>query len=264
MTINYVSIKSVLNQLALTIDDRYWNEAVMLEQATHGLRQMNISLKLEPKLKVLELCNHKVQLPTDLKYLVQVAYKLDVNSDTVTAVADLDLPPTSTLEQQLVHPSKFGYAAMRLTTNPFHDSICLDDRIFACRDCLHEFSVSTSMVLTSTKQNGIILVAYLGYPKDENNVAMIPDDENLKEAIFHYVLYRYWLSKYSMKEDGAEQRMKFHLQMWSTLARKAQSLNNPDVNQLENIKNQWTRLIPRTNQFDKLFLSLSSKENVNF
>jgi hypothetical protein len=53
--------------------------------------------------------------------------------------------------------------------------------------------------------------------------------------------------------------------MWNTLSKKAAGeLNLPDVNELENIKNQMTRLVPRTNRFQQLFLPLSNRENVNF
>ena len=73
------------------------------------------------------------------------------------------------------------------------------------------------------------------------------------------------MSKYTMMEDGSESRMKFHLSMWNTLAAKAAgNLNMPDVNQMENLKNIFNSLVPRTNNFQQLFLTLGNRENVNF
>jgi len=80
---------------------------------------------------------------------------------------------------------------MRLTSNPYHQSICLNNGLMYCTDCDHEFSVSPSLVLTSTLLSGVLKVAYLAYPTDDEGYQLIPDDESLKEALLHYVLYRY-------------------------------------------------------------------------
>lgn len=61
-----------------------------------------------------------------------------------------------------------------------------------------------------------------------------------------------------MKETGASQRMQFHLQMWSTLSRKAQSLNLPNLGQMENIRASRSRLVPNSNAFGNFFGGLSA------
>jgi len=100
-----------------------------------------------------------------------------------------------------------------LSTNPYNLSIATSSVLVRCDQCQHEYTISPSGVITTTLLEGIMLLSYLAYPKDEEGYALIPDDENVKEAIFHYVLYRYWLQKDMMKEEGAEKRMRFHLQM---------------------------------------------------
>lgn len=80
---------------------------------------------------------------------------------------------------------------MRASTSPFMKSICTSEQLLFCTDCNHEFVVDSSLVLTSTLKNGTLLVAYKGYPVDEEGLALIPDDETLKEALFHFVLYNY-------------------------------------------------------------------------
>lgn len=107
----------------------------------------------------------------------------------------------------------WNWGPLRLTTNPYHNSICNTSSLFNCNQCANEFSISPSGVITTTGKEGSLLISYLGYPIDEDGFALIPDDETAKEAIFHYVLYRYWLQKDMMKEDGAQKRMMFHLQM---------------------------------------------------
>jgi len=66
-----------------------------------------------------------------------------------------------------------------------------------------------------------------------------------------------------MKEDGADARIKFHLDMWSTLSMKAKGdLNMPDVNELENLKNINNRLVPRSQRYNTFFTNLSSNESI--
>jgi hypothetical protein len=154
---------------------------------------------------------------------------------------------------------------MRLASNPYHSSICLDTTISYCTDCVHEFSVSPSLVVTTTLEEGTILVAYLSYATDDEGCILIPDDENLKEALQYYAFYMYWLEKDMMKEDGAAQRMQYWLSMWQTAMIKAKgNLTLPDVNELENIKSNLNRLVPRENKFQQGFLTLGNRENVNF
>lgn len=266
MTSNYISIKSVLFELSLTIEERYWNETTMLEWASRAIRQMNLELALEQVPVVLQVCEHKAQLPSDLKYLTQVMYKVS-SSEGMTlqeVEADLALPQTSELLTSTGVVSNWKWAAMRLSTSPFHNSICLDEKILHCADCKYEFSVSPSLVLTTNMRNGTIMVAYLRYPVDEDGLPLIPDNEVVKEAILHYVLYRYWTSKYQMKEDGADGRVKFHLDMWSTLSKKALNLNLPDVSTIENLMNIRNRIVPRGRRFAQGFATLANQEYVNY
>lgn len=265
MITNYTSIQSILYNLSLVIDERYWNETAVLEWATHALRSLRIEKALQQKVCQLTVTDHKATLPADLVYLIQVAYYRYgcPNNDCPDLYRELALPENSELPYALIELKSTDWEAMRMTSNPYHGSICLDKSLVSCRDCKHEFGVAPSMVLTTTLPMGLIMVSYLAWPVDDDGYALIPDDETVKEALFHYVLYRYWLSKYTMKEEGSEQRMNFHLTMWDTLSKKALNLNLPDVSTIENLKNVWNRLVPRDNRFDQLFTTIASRENVS-
>lgn len=241
MTTNFISLKSVLYNISLLIDDRYWNESKMYEWIARGLRQMNISLLYQNTVSKITVEDHKAQLPSDLKSLTMVAYSTNTDCE-----------------------GDHTWLPMRLSSNDFNSFITCDSSIGYCTDCAHEFSVDHNLVMTTTLKEGTLLVSYTSFPKSSTGELLIPDNETLKEALTHYAMYYYWMSKYTMKEDGADQRMKFHLDMWNTLSKKALNLNLPDVNQLENIKNIVTRLAPRTNRFQQLFTTLGNRENGNY
>lgn len=265
MNNKYIPINSILYDLALTIDDRYWNEAKMLQWLIHGVRQINIEALFVDNVSVLEVVAHKAQLSQDFMYLTQIAYSVEDVVGNCSSDIGLDGPEnfiSGIIDADCA--ASVNWKAMRLTTNPYHKSICMDSTIMNCAACEHSFSISPSGVITTTLPSGTILVAYKGYPIDSDNHILIPDDETLKEALLHYVLYRYWMSKYQMKEDGADSRLKFHLSMWATLSKKSMNLNLPDVNQLENLKAIHNRLLPRTNRFQQLFLTLNQRENDSY
>lgn len=204
---------------------------------------MNLVDKWEPKLAEVALVDHKATLPVDYKEIIQVAYR------------------NSTLQN-----SKESWVAMRSNSSTTFQMNCDAEctSYSTCTSfCPQEYTTFNG-VLTSSLRTATLLVSYFGYPVDDKGDHLIPDDETVKEAIFHYVLYRYWLQKDLMKESGADKRMMFHLQMWSTLSRKAQSLNLPNLGQMENIRANRSRLVSNSHAFDNFFGSLGANQHTTF
>lgn len=266
MTINYVPIKSVLFQLSTLIDDRYYNETFALEWAAQGLQKLNIIPKLEDKVFVTNIENHKAQLPEDFHYLIQIAYRQDLLPPTTYIYAPIDAYLPNLFGKYFTNLIPVNglpgvkWLPLRLATT----SASVNKDLLACNKCNHTFTVSPTGVITTSIEEGCIMVYYKGYPTDAEGELLIPDHQDVKEALLHYVLYNYWLSKYMMKEEGAESRVQFHLSRFNQLGKKAQNLNLPDVGELENIAAIWNRLHDSTSRFDNLFTTLGNKENVNF
>jgi hypothetical protein len=145
---------------------------------------MNLNAKFEDAVASVIITDYKGELPTDLKFIQQVVYKEDAKTQV-----------------------------MRLSTNSFRTDVCTGNCLFNCPDCKYEYSISPSGVITTNFKDGEILISYLRLPQDDEGFLLIPDDETLKEALTHYVLYMYWLTKDLMKEEGASQRVAFHLRM---------------------------------------------------
>ena len=257
----YISIKSVIYDLLNTIDERYWNEARMLEWATKAVRKLNVINSFVTKVVEVEVCNHKATLPSDFIYLNQISYRTKPDSFEL----QLTLPSQGFADQLAPVPQVIPWKPMMASPNPYLDSICLDNKLIYLPNCNHEYGIDENGIITTTLKEGTILISYLAYPINSNGDSMIPDDEDLKEGILHYLLYRYWMSKFSMKEDGADSRMKFHLDMWDMYSRKiAGKLNMPDLGTLENIKSMRDRLVPRTNRYQQMFLTLNAYEQSKF
>ena len=258
MTTNYVSIRSILFDLSTLIDDRYYNETTALEWAAQGLQRLRVTPKMEEKLYVTNVVDFTANLPSDFKYLIQIAYKENTYTDNsgVILVSNIN----EAVNYQAIFSSGNHWKPIRQATS----SASINRELTKCSNCAHTFSISANGVISTSLEEGCIIVMYKGYPLDEEGDILIPDSQDLKDAILHYVLFKYWLSRYSMKEEGAESRMNFHREMNSTLSHKCQHLNNPDVSQLETISALWNRLISPTNRFENLFTTLGNREHVNF
>jgi hypothetical protein len=264
----YVSIKSVLLNFSLDIDDRSYNENTALNWAMAGYKKLRLEESLVPEVEVLEVKDHKAALPSNFKYLIQVVRWLGETSSSSLCnnLEAQDLPPTSSFKLFEAKRSQINWRVMRTTSNPFHQSVCLAQPLTYCTDCEPEFFIDETLTITTTFKDGVIMVAYLAYPKDEEGYLLIPDDEDLKDALNYYIQYRYWNKKNMMMGgDRNAERLRDHaLQMWQTLSMKSKNLNLPDINQIENLKNMFNGLVPRSNRFQQMFMTLANRENVNF
>jgi len=108
------------------------------------------------------------------------------------------------------------------------------------------------------------MLAYLRHPKDSTTGdALVPDNEYLKGAITHFVLYRHFLRKNMVGgTQNDANMMNFHLQQWETLKMKATGkLNTPDTATLESIKSYRDRLVPKEHMYSGMFSKLSNYES---
>lgn len=284
-SISYTSIKSVLYDLSTVVPEAYWNETNMLEWAYKALHKLNMHTKYHQAVAILQVESHKAQLPKDLKYLTQVVYKenftqsdveyfqelMGITDDSWNATS-LHMDNTTGLPTKAVN-ALLGYARtywkpLRLSTNPFVKTIHSDVSLFTdgtwdylCPECAHEYTVDPDLCLTTTLRDGWLLVSYLRLPTCVDGSIMIPDDEDVKEAIFHYVLYRHFLSRSFLREEGADAQRDWNLLRFETLKTKASGkAHQPSIDQLENMKSQTEHLVPRGNRYEGMFSKLNQRE----
>lgn len=278
-TIPYISIKSVLYKISTILDEDMWNETNMLEWAAEGLRKVYMSPKLQENVSCIEIIEHTAKLPKDLVYLNQVAYRTDFSD---IEEYKKQLAHTMNLEQETYNPEVLNYMQnpaglvwrgisshwykshsnlwkpMRPSTSSFMLSLeCKNQGLNS--HCDVEYTVDASLNITTTLKQGYVLVSYQAYPTEKDGTLLIPDDENLKSALFHYCLFMYWSKKALYKEEGSKSERDWHLKRYQILKTKASgALNSPDIGMMENIKNMRNRIGPNSNQFGSFFKGLGS------
>lgn len=236
MTTNYVPLASVLYKLAGTLHEQDFNEDHLNDYILEGLRQLRIVSIFEAKIAEVTLKDHIAYLPKDLYSLTSIAY---VHEDT----NGCKLEP------------------LRLATSHFFNPCATS--VNSCSDCVNHYIVKPDMSVICSKKDGALKVSYQAYPVDEDGDIMIPDYEPLKEALMYYALYRISLMKYMLKEEGSESRVSYFRSMWALHSIKAASLNNPSLDQLENLKIINNRLTP-SNEHKALFQHLNYDRHVRY
>lgn len=94
---------------------------------------------------------------------------------------------------------------------------------------------------------------------------LIPDSEYYKQALRAYIMMRIWEYRMNMKEEGADKLHMNYSNQWSLMKAKATAeVNLPSLDELENIRNIQTRLVPRYRRYFSFFGNLGKEENLNF
>jgi hypothetical protein len=277
-SIKYTSIKSVLDDIYSMVPDVDWNEEKMLEWVAKGYRKLNLPSKYVEKVAFIDVSNHQGALPTELKYINQMFYREGPSTTTeedleeiakITGIEE-DKPfyrlmvNADEFHQRIYESNYFTryYQPLRRYDGHFGFQPCTQD--IPRTNCQHHYSYEGDYIMTSFS-TGCIMLSYLAYQKDCDGLDMIPDDEVLKDALFHFAMYRYWMSRSIMQEQGSMQRMRYHQQMYTHNSKRAAArLNMPDTDGWENLKNLTQRLVPRSNFYDSGFSRISNRENIKF
>lgn len=278
--LDYTSVDSVLYELHTIFEDENWSETRMREWATKGYLKSSLPAKYEIKTEFLLVEEHKASLPSSAKHILQIAYKQTLKEDDLESLKnilnvndekwnpslrllDSSNPLPKSVLAALNNAPGTGWKPLRLASNSFFNTITMntpdaimryDATNYNCLECNHEYSIDSSGCITTTLKEGYLYISYLSLICDKNGYVLIPNNENLKEALFHYCLYRYWLSRSTHKDQGSINERNFHLKQYEVLKAKAVAeINEPDVAQMENLKNLNNKLFKSQHHYDSFF-----------
>ena len=280
------------------------NESDMVEWAGEALEYIGAYSQLDEKVEYLAINDFKALVPCGLHKIVQVAYKFTedapndtailttcdssedtcstsgcTNCDTEGCTGDLcahasQLIANASLWLEYYKPSSFKQTAyyqsnfkpLRLAGSAFskaktaHCSNCVN----ISSTCEHEYSLDHPYLRTDFK-TGHICIAYLSQALDERGYPMIPDEVSYIEAIKRYIVYKV---KYSEFLQGIVNPQIFNKleDDWHWYCQQARGkANMPDtIDQMENLKQQRNRLIPKTQRYYGFFGNLSTGESLDF
>lgn len=251
----FISINSVLYDIATSVPESDYDKLRFTEWITKGYKKLATSKKYQTNYCTQTVEEHKATLPEEAVVVNQIAYKKQLTQADAEYIkqhvinADLELAETIASDLSTM----INWTPLYKETGTFMmpDTNCIY--------CPGKYSIDIHNCITTSFKEGTIIISYQGYPLNEEGEMMIPDNENIKDALFHYVMYRMNLRKTYSNEVRYERE--FHLGQYELFKAKGKAEEEmPDLGEMENIKNNQNRLVPRSYRFDSFFMDLGNKE----
>lgn len=277
MVTKWIPISSVLDSLQDTLASVHWSELTVLENCARAMDMIGAKVQYEDDVKFIKVTNHKACLPKGLIQINQIAHKRNFllaekdkeRINELLGIDEGDFMDDSTL---WLHATFFTsdyyykqWQPMRLSTNTFAKAVHCDNCINLKCESEYTYTISPDGTITTSFKDGFICISYIRHPIDCNGEFLIPDSEYYKEALRTYCMMRIWEYRLNMKEEGAQGMYLMYRDLWSLMKSKAiADIREPDLAELENIKNVQIRLVPKTRRFSGFFGNLAKEESLSF
>lgn len=259
----YIPLEAIVYDASLVIPEDQFNKTKATELAARGYRKLSLPAKYVTNTIILEVIDHKALIPDNLVEINQIAYTTSSSLEIIKSLEsefddesrNSELINVGGIVSTILDSKSSMWSPLKKNSSTFKPTNFSND----CRDCNQSYALDLSCCITTTFKNGYLLVSYLGHTVNENGEILIPDNDNLKEALVYYILYWNILSKKNRtKQDYADRD--HYLQMWQTLSHKAVGqINEPTIDEMENIKNMTNRIIPK-NMWRSFFNVLNDEQ----
>lgn len=238
---NFVSSQTVLRMVHRTLrpTSNAWGPDAV-EWIGEALGLIGSIPQLVDKVKDLEVKNYRANLPCDLEVITMMGYSGDVTK-TVSETG--------------------GMIPLQYATDAFPVADHCDDCVNMNAKAKETYYLAGNMAKFSFEE-GYACISYKGYPVDDDGFPMIPNEQSFAQALFWFVASRLLLAGYDVKNKSL--RFQDAEQRWLEYCTQARNdANMPDIAEYENFLNQWVRLIPDMNHFDRMFNSQNEREELD-
>lgn len=209
------------------------------------------------------------RLPDNLESLTSVR-RVELNDDGTVSkyipmIEATDVYHTSDADMNVSYPTEFG-SEFRLTSIN-EDGEAEDDTIEVNQEkrasrTFYTYKLDGQFIFSDFEM-GYIEVAYEGFPLDDRGLPLVPDDPKFLQALKYHIIFRCdWINwRANPASPGlkavvndSEQRRDFYV------AAARNKAHIPNLDEMEAIKNQWIRSIPKINEHANGFKTLGTQE----
>lgn len=237
-------INKVYRDLNLKDTDRWMDMIEWIGECLSSIGEFN---QYKRYAKQLTIANGKAVLPSNFYKLVQVSYNgrplLPASGSFTNLLCPTD---TNTLSQSIID----------LGGNDISENAILDSNT---PSNTFRYSIDDCYIKTEFK-DGTIYIAYVGLPIDDEGFPLVPDDIAFDNACFWYIVSKLVLGGYSFPDKNMNY-MFCEIKANNAIkgARGASAM--PDLDQMENIKKMWLRIIPEIERHSSFFNNLTTEES---
>lgn len=251
-------------------------------------------------LPILKIEEYQVPIPSDLQILDTVAYSDNPNGpwvpmSTMTSIfknkrrphphphptatvmhdpANLAIQEPAIVPDPMPLPPPPHQPMMyKLPTSQHQLYMYNGSKYVRCLDEKPEYFIKPGWIVTN-KRKGFIKLAYKAIPTDERGYPLIPDLSSYQEAVYWYVVMKLSFPKFMSGKLGgstskyaakyAQQSYYFVQQQWNFYRNQAYAeAMMPTADDMQNIKNDWNKLIPDWDGDDTFFKNIN-KEQITY
>lgn len=161
------------------------------------------------------------------------------------------------------------YQPVRLTNHSFFNSLVCSENGTDCNGLSaiyhneqYEYNVIEGKILRFNFETGLIALAYVRNMLDADGLPMIPDDISFTNAITSYITLKYMKREFYSNKQGSSQKVALAQQDWVWYCKQAsnKSLIPKGEDEMQNLVEQTTYLIPRRNSYSNYFGNLNNRE----
>ena len=127
-----------------------------------------------------------------------------------------------------------------------------------------EYSIVPGYIKTNAKE-GYLMISYKAMPTDEDGFPMIPDHTSFINAVYWFVASKISYINWRSDPNNANHAIYQHdASKWNFYVKQAygKAMMPTNIDELESIKNQWNRLMPKVNEGKSFFKDLNEPENL--
>lgn len=225
-------IAKILRDLGLNKSNQEFSDQDFIEWIAEGLSYIDSYNQLEQKSASIDVEDFKGKLPCDFYRLIRINNGYSFGDYSGNLIAE-DCDPTQ-LQNKI---SKVNYSNAGYNIN---------------------FDT-----LTTAYRTGKVSIQYLAIPVDEEGYPKIPDDVSVFNCLFWRVVYHLSIQGFTFKNPQLND-INFCSRKKDFYTMQARgTLNMPDGDMLERMKNRWLSLIPNTNAYSSGFSDYHGPQNIN-
>jgi|GEM_PF-2153220 len=118
------------------------------------------------------------------------------------------------------------------------------------------YSIEGRIIRTSFPE-GEIIIGYTARQLDEENWPMIPDNQEFKEAVFRYIVYKLYYIEWLRGKITSGMYEKIEQDWWRKCKQARAEAKSPDLNNMINIAKQYLSLKPNLTASNNFFADLN-------
>lgn len=223
---------------------------------------------------LLKIEDNQVPIPSDLVVLDGVAYSNSENGPWVPMTTTTSLfrePTKGPIPNEQHQPMREKLMTSQSQLYTINGMKYVENKMLHDKVNRPEYFIKPGWIVTN-KDKGYVKLAYKAIAVDERGYPLIPDLSSYQEAIYWYVVMKLTFPKFMSGTLGgnskyaqkyAAQNYFYTQQQWNFYRNQAYAeAMMPTADDMENIKNEWNKLIPEMDSRDTFFKNVGKEQSV--